>query len=436
MKCYSTNDTARLFSVGEAILKSLPDDNGLFMPMEIPRLPDTFFANMHGMTLQEISLEVARCYFTPEIPEDVLQHIINDAVNFPVPVRPLSENTYVLELFHGPTLAFKDMGARFMARVMSWLNREQQKKLTVLVATSGDTGSAVASGFQDVEGIEVIILYPSGRVSPLQEKQLTTCGGNITALEVKGTFDDCQRIVKTAFLDKTLNQTYRLTSANSINIARLIPQAFYYFDACRQLAGKLPPVFIVPSGNFGNLTAGLIAVRMGLPVGGFIAANNRNDAVVRYLNGEEFSAVDTVPTISNAMDVGNPSNFVRMLDLFGHDRERMKAAVRAYSFSDDETRRAMRECYTNCGYMMDPHGAVGWLGWERGRSHYPDGTPGVILETAHPVKFTDVVEDTLGLAPEIPGSMQEVMKREKTAHLLPAEYSLFLEFMMGRVKGD
>ena len=433
MKCYSTNDTARLFSVSEAILKSLPDDNGLFMPLEIPRLPDDFFANMPGMTLQEISLEIARCYFTPEIPEDMLQHIIHDAVNFPVPVRSLGENTYVLELFHGPTLAFKDMGARFMARVMSWLNRGEQKRLTVLVATSGDTGSAVASGFRDVEGIEVIILYPSGRVSPLQEKQLTTCGGNITALEVKGTFDDCQRIVKTAFLDRVLNQRYRLTSANSINIARLIPQAFYYFDACRQLAGKLPPVFIVPSGNFGNLTAGLIAARMGLPVSGFIAANNKNDAVVRYLNGEEYSAGDTIPTISNAMDVGNPSNFVRMLDLFGHDREKMKAAVRAYSFSDDETRRAMRKCYTSCGYTMDPHGAVGLLGWERGRNHYPDGTPGVILETAHPVKFTDVVEDTLGITPEIPGSMQEVMKREKKAHLMPAEFSSFLDFMMGRV---
>jgi len=431
MKCYSTNHPGHTYPIEEAILNSLPPDNGLFMPLTIPRLSDDFFSRLPKMTLPDIAREVAASYFTPEIPMEVLASIINDAVNFPVPVRKVTGDTYVLELFHGPTLAFKDMGARFMARVMSWLNRNEDTKLTVLVATSGDTGSAVANGFQDVEGIEVIILYPSGRVSPLQEKQLTTCGGNIRALEVKGTFDDCQRLVKSAFLDAELNQRYRLTSANSINIARLIPQAFYYFDAWRQLHPSTPPVFVVPSGNFGNLTAGLIAARMGLPVGGFIAANNANDAVVRYLHGEPYSALATVPTISNAMDVGNPSNFVRMLDLFAHDREKMREVIKACSFNDDETASAMKRCYEKHGYMLDPHTAVAWLGWEKFKDSYPDGTPGVLLETAHPVKFVDVVERVLGITPEIPTSMQALLQKEKQAVVISADYQAFREYMNG-----
>jgi threonine synthase len=358
---------------------------------------------------------------------------VEDAVSFPVPLKQVNDDTFVLELFHGPTLAFKDMGARFMARLMSWLNRNESQKLTVLVATSGDTGSAVASGFHNVEGIEVIILYPSGKVSPLQEKQLTTNGGNISACEIQGSFDDCQRLVKTAFLDKELNAVYRLTSANSINIARLIPQSFYYIDAVRQLSdGSLPPVFVVPSGNFGNLTAGLLASMSGMPASGFIAATNRNDAVPRYLSGDEYTPGKTIATISNAMDVGDPSNFARMLDLFGADRTRMQAALMGCAFNDEHTRSAMRTCYERYGYMLDPHGAVAWLGWEQLKAKFPGGTPGILLETAHPVKFSEVVEETLGLAPEIPAPLRSIMDKEKKATLLSADYSDFLNWMHAR----
>jgi threonine synthase len=432
MKFYSSNNHSLLFDPATAILKSLPDDNGLFMPERIPSMPAGFFSDLRSKSLQDIAYDVAVRYFSPEIPELIIRQIVDDAVNFPVPVKQVNEDTYVLELFHGPTLAFKDMGARFMARLMSWLNRNEQRKLTVLVATSGDTGSAVASGFFGVEGIEVVILYPSGKVSPLQEKQLTTSGGNIRALEIKGSFDDCQRIVKTAFLDTELNRQYRLTSANSINISRLIPQSFYYIDAIRQMPeGSLPPVFVVPSGNFGNITAGLLAHLSGMPSSGFIAATNSNDAVVRYLSGEEYLPVQTIPTISNAMDVGNPSNFARLLDLYGHDRNRMQASLYACAFSDEETRTAMRSCYTEYGYMLDPHAAVGWLAWEKMRSAFKPGTPGIILETAHPVKFSEVVEETLGVSPEIPSSLRSIMEKEKKATLLSADYADFLSWMMG-----
>lgn len=433
MKFYSTRNRSCLFHPGEAILKSLPDDNGLFMPERIPTLPESFFLNLKDSSLQSIAKAVSRAYFSPEIPEEIIDHIVEDAVSFPVPLKQINDDTYILELFHGPTLAFKDMGARFMARLMSWLNKDETDKLTVLVATSGDTGSAVASGFYGVPGIEVVILYPSGKVSPLQEKQLTTMGGNIIAIEIQGSFDDCQRIVKTAFLDRSLNASYRLTSANSINIARLIPQSFYYIDALRQLpSGSLPPVFVVPSGNFGNLTAGLLANLSGMPAAGFIAATNSNDAVPRYLSGEDYLPGETIPTISNAMDVGNPSNFVRMLDLFGDDRSAMQKILRSCSFNDDETRAAMQNCYKGYGYMLDPHAAVGWLGWEKCKGFFPENTPGIILETAHPVKFSETVEDTLGVKPEIPENMKEYLIKEKRATLMNADYSSFLEFMMHR----
>lgn len=432
MRFYSTKNHAVLFDPATAILKSLPDDNGLFMPERIPVLPEPFFRDLKQKSLQDIAYAVSVQYFSPEIPEEVIRRIVDDAVNFPVPIVRVNDDTSVLELFHGPTLAFKDMGARFMARLMSWLNRNETEKLTVLVATSGDTGSAVASGFFGVEGIDVVILYPSGKVSPLQEKQLTTNGGNIRALEIRGSFDDCQRIVKTAFLDKDLNKRYRLTSANSINIARLIPQSFYYIDAVRQMPdGSTPPVFVVPSGNFGNLTAGLLAQLSGMPVSGFIAATNRNDAVVRYLSGEEYHPVETIPTISNAMDVGNPSNFARLLDIFNHDRTQMQNALQACAFDDAATRSAMRTCYERYGYTLDPHAAVGWLAWEQKKSGFKPGTPGIILETAHPVKFSEVVEETLGITTEIPESLRSIMSREKKATLLSADYSDFLDWMMG-----
>jgi threonine synthase len=433
MKFYSTKNPGTFFSPDEAVLKSLPDDNGLFMPERLPVLPDSFFSRLHSLTLQEIAFEISKAYFAPEIPENVIQKIVADAINFPLPVKKIKDDTHILELFHGPTLAFKDVGARFMARLMSWLNRNETQKLTVLVATSGDTGSAVANGFQGVEGIEVIILYPSGKVSPLQEKQLTTCGGNISAVEVQGSFDDCQQLVKTAFLDPALSKKYRLTSANSINIARLIPQSFYYIEACRQLPAALPPpVFVVPSGNFGNLTAGLLAMKAGLKVGGYIAATNRNDAVPRYIGGSDYAPGKTIPTISNAMDVGNPSNFVRMLDLFGNSREEMQDKICAIAFDDDQTRAAMRTCYHQHNYMLDPHGAIAWAAWERLKSNYAEGTPGVLLETAHPVKFSEVVAETLGITPEIPASMTEILSREKIATLLSADYDRFRDFLLSR----
>lgn len=433
MKFYSTKDTSRFFSPQEAVLKSLPDDNGLFMPERIPLLPDSFFSSLKDKSFQEIGIEVAKSYFTPEIPSAVIEKIVVDALSFEVPLKKINQDTFILELFHGPTLAFKDVGARFMARLMSWLNRDEKSKLTVLVATSGDTGSAVANGFQNVEGIEVIILYPSGKVSPLQEKQLTTCGGNISAVEVQGTFDDCQKMVKTAFLDNRLKDHYRLTSANSINIARLIPQSFYYIDAVRQLPEKsAAPVFVVPSGNFGNLTAGLLAMKSGLPVNGFIAATNSNDSVPRYLAGEDYKPVETVATISNAMDVGNPSNFSRMLDLFSNSRENMRSVLLSDSYNDEDTRTAMRECLNKYNYMLDPHGAVAWCAWNDLKNSFGENIPGVILETAHPVKFSEVVEETLQINPEIPEAMRAVLKRGKQACLLSADYNMFYDWLISR----
>lgn len=437
MKFYSTNNPSVLFSPEVAVLKSLPDDNGLFMPEEIAVLSDEFFRGLKSLSLQDIAFEVSSKYFCPEIPAAVIRDIVQAAVTFPVPLVRINENTLMLELFHGPTLAFKDMGARFMARLMSWLNRHETGKLTVLVATSGDTGSAVAAGFSGVEGIEVVILYPSGKVSPLQEKQLTTNGGNITAIEIEGSFDDCQRLVKTAFLDNRLNTVYRLTSANSINIARLIPQMFYYIDACRQLSDvDEPPVFIVPSGNFGNLCAGILAWRSGMPAQGFIAANNLNDAVTRYLERGTFEPGTTIPTISNAMDVGNPSNFIRLLHIFGNDIDLMRLMLKSISFNDDETRAAMRDCYARFGYMCDPHTAVGWAAWttySKAANVFSDTTTGIILGTAHPVKFAEVIEDTLGISPAFTPEMRALMAKEKRSTVLPADYNAFLDFMLTRI---
>lgn len=437
MRFYSTNNRTKFFTPEEAVLKSLPEDNGLFMPEEIAVLPSEFFSGLHSSSLQEIAFEVASRYFCPEIPALVIRDIVSSSVTFPVPLVQVGSDTCMLELFHGPTLAFKDMGARFMARLMSWLNRNETRKLTVLVATSGDTGSAVASGFAGVEGIEVVILYPSGKVSPLQEKQLTTNGGNITALEIKGSFDDCQRLVKTAFLDSRMNAAYRLTSANSINIARLVPQMFYYIDACRQLPeGSLPPVFIVPSGNFGNLCAGILAWKAGMPTQGFIAANNRNDAVTRYLNSGRYEPRSTVPTISNAMDVGNPSNFVRLLDIFSHDREQMRHAIQSVSFDDEQTSMALRDCHERYGYLCDPHAAVGWAAWNMCppmRNRFPAEATGIILETAHPVKFAEVIEETLDISPSLTPEMMDLMGREKQSIVLSSDYEAFLEMMMSRL---
>lgn len=432
MRYYSTKNPAVLYSLKEAVLKSLPEDNGLFMPECIPRLPGSFFSGMEKSDLTTIACEVSRAFLTGDVPEEEILKIARESLNFPIPLVKLNDDTSVLELFHGPTLAFKDLGARFMARVMSWLNRDETRKLTILVATSGDTGSAVADGFFGVEGIEVIILYPSGKVSPLQEKQLTTHGQNITALEISGSFDDCQSLVKRAFLDLSLREKYRLSSANSINIARLIPQSIYYLEAGRQVQDKKKPLVIsVPSGNFGNLTAGLFARRMGLPVSVFVAATNKNDAFPLYLSSGKFQPVKTRTTISNAMDVGSPSNLARMDDLSGNDIHALRREVMAFSFDDEQTRNAMRWVFRDLHYMLDPHGAVGWLGWEKYNALYP-GCQGIVLETAHPAKFREVVAETLQTEPELPGALRDISGKEKISILLRPEYALFQEYLRDR----
>ena len=431
MKFYSTNNINNRVSLAEAIMKSLPEDNGLYMPESIPALPSSFFENIQHYSFSEIGFEIAKHFLHPDLSLSEIKNITDDAINFPVPLVELDEQTYILELFHGPTLAFKDVGARFMSRTMALLNKNQDKKLTILVATSGDTGSAVANGFYDVDGIEVIILYPTGKVRPLQEKQLTTLGKNITALEIKGTFDDCQRMVKQSFLDNELNNHYRLSSANSINIARLIPQSFYYVDAYRQLKDKsIPFYFSVPSGNFGNLTAGLIAKKMGLPVSGFIAATNENDTIPNYLKSGSYSAQETVATISNAMDVGNPSNFARMNDFY-KSHLAMSEDVTGYKYSDEETRKMMVDVYQHKKYILDPHGAVGLLGWKE-FSEGKNNIQGIVLETAHPTKFIDVVTDTLHFTPELPEALKKIEHAQKVSVLMENDFSSLKEFLLTR----
>jgi threonine synthase len=395
MKFYSTKNANEAYSLRDAVLMGLPDDKGLFLPEEIPSLPDSFYHSLKGRTLAEISVDVATSFLKDDVPAEAILGIVSDAIHFDAPLVTIEKNTAVLELFHGPTLAFKDFGARFMARLIAWLVRNSNRKTTILVATSGDTGSAVANGFYGVEGIEVVILYPSRMVSPLQEKQLTTLGRNITALEIDGTFDDCQRMVKEAFVDPELKSRRSLTSANSINISRLIPQSFYYFYAYAQSPAGKPVVFSVPSGNFGNLTAGILAKRMGLPVQKFVASTNANDSVPAYLQSGNFHPRPSVQTISNAMDVGNPSNFERLLQLHDRSVDHMRKEIAGYSFSDEETREQMKAVYANSGYILDPHGAVGLLGMEKYAGENGKECYGIVLETAHPAKFKEVVEETL-----------------------------------------
>ncbi len=398
------------------------------MPENIPALSNGFLGTLGRRDIATIAFETSRLFVGDEIPAANLEALCKDAFTFPVPLVQLNENTFVAELFHGPTLAFKDFGARFMARVMSFLNRGESKKLTILVATSGDTGGAVADGFFNVEGVDVYILYPSGGVSELQEKQLTTYGNNIHAIEVKGTFDDCQRLVKTAFLDDELSKVYRLSSANSINIARLIPQMVYYFVAYENVKNEGDVYMVVPSGNFGNLTAGLFAKQMGLPVKHFIAASNANDSVVKYLSGMGFNPHESVATISNAMDVGNPSNFGRMLHLFQNSMEKMREEITAFSVSDTTTESVMKEIYKNYNYIPDPHGAVGIAGWEmfsKGRT----GT-GVILETAHPAKFIETVERVLDVKIPLPEQLQRLKSKKKSASVLSSKFDQLKEYLM------
>ncbi len=432
MKFYSTNNAAHRVGVEEAIFRGLPADNGLYMPERIDPLPASFFANLAKLSFQDIGFQVARQLLGTGIPDEDLRAIIDDAIDFPAPVVKLDEQKYILELFHGPSLAFKDFGARFMSRLMGYYNRDKAQELIILVATSGDTGGAVAAGFYQTPGIQVVILYPSGKVSDLQEKQLTTLGHNIHALEVNGTFDDCQAIVKQAFLDEDLRGQLRLSSANSINISRLIPQTFYYFEAVKQLGAGDPVAFCIPSGNFGNLTAGLLAKRLGLPVDHFIAATNRNDVVPRFLLEGKYETRPSVATLSNAMDVGAPSNFARMANLYGHlnginhpgeeTLKEMRSVITGYAFDDAMTEEAMREVEAKYGYTIDPHGAVGYLALSEWQRTHPRSR-GVILETAHPSKFKPDVERVLGHSIEVPTRLAELENKQKVALSMGTEYA-------------
>ncbi len=412
MKYYSLNNNAKSVSFREAVIQGLAPDRGLYFPENITPLPQEFITNIDQYSNEEIAFEAIKQFVGNEIPSEVLQQIVTETINFDFPVVSLEKNIGTLELFHGPTLAFKDVGARFMARCLGYFNAQNPNKVTVLVATSGDTGGAVANGFLGVNGVDVVILYPSGKVSEIQEKQLTTLGKNITALEVNGVFDDCQDMVKSAFLDNEISR--QLTSANSINVARWLPQMFYYFFAYKQLYKQHPKiVFSVPSGNFGNICAGIMAQKLGLPIQHFVAATNVNDTVPQFLKKGNYEPKPSKTTISNAMDVGNPSNFIRIQKLFNHSLEDLKTSFSSFSFSDELTKDAMQRIYKKSNYIADPHGAVGYLGLET--YGLRDSEFGVFLETAHPVKFLDVVEKTLAENISIPKNIQAIMSKEKKA---------------------
>ncbi len=415
MNFYSLNKIAPNVTFKDAVIKGLAPDKGLYFPEKITPLSKDFFDHIEDFFNAEIAFEVIKQFVADEIPENELKEIISATLNFDFPIVTIEENIAALELFHGPTMAFKDVGARFMARCLGYFNKEEKtNKVTVLVATSGDTGGAVASGFLGVEGVDVVILYPSGKVSDVQEKQLTTLGQNITALEVHGTFDDCQAMVKTAFLDEELIANKNLTSANSINVARWLPQMFYFFFAYKQLKNKQKDfIFSVPSGNFGNICAGLMAHKLGLPVKQFIAATNINDIVPDYLETGIYTSKPSKQTISNAMDVGDPSNFVRILEIFNNDDVKLKKVLSSYSFTDKETRQAMKELNEKFNYIADPHGAVGYLGLKK---HGIDSNAfGIFLETAHPVKFLNVVEPIINETLELPKQIKEVIDKEKVS---------------------
>ena len=428
MKYYSTEIRQMERSLKEAVLGGLAPDGGLFMPERIPVIPEPQIQSFRSKTFQVIAMEIALSLFHEDLPDSVITEITHSAINFDTPLVQVEESIYTQELFHGPTLAFKDVGARFMARMMGHFTRDLTREINVLVATSGDTGSAVASGFWNVDGIQVYILYPSGGVSQLQEKQLTTLGGNITALEISGTFDDCQRLVKSAFQDKDLTEKMILTSANSINLARLLPQSFYYFNAWARLPENREFYVSVPSGNFGNLTAGLIAGKMGLPVKHYIVATNVNDVVPEYLDTGKFRPRPSIPTIANAMDVGNPSNFARILDLYDHSHRGISEAMSAYSYTDAELRKTIGETYQRTGYLLDPHGAAGYLAL---KDHEPreEGIPGVFLETAHPGKFSLTVEEVIESTVEIPKQLLEASSKKKSSTKLPSDYTAFKDFL-------
>lgn len=428
---YSTNQKAPHASLAEAVVKGLADDKGLYMPQQIKSLPASFFETIEERTFQEIAYTVADAFFGEDVPADVLKEIVYDTLNFDTPVVPVTDNIYSLELFHGPTLAFKDVGGRFMARLLGYFIRQAgQKEVNVLVATSGDTGSAVANGFLGVPGIQVYVLYPKGKVSDIQEKQFTTLGQNITALEVEGTFDDCQALVKSAFMDDELKVHMQLTSANSINVARFLPQAFYYFHAYAQLKkqGKAANLVVcVPSGNFGNLTAGLIGKRMGLPIKRFIAANNRNDIFCNYLQTASYQPRPSVSTVANAMDVGDPSNFARILDLYQHNHAAILAEIGGVAYSDEQIRETVREGYTQHGYLLDPHGACGYRALQEGLQA---DEVGLFFETAHPAKFLETVEAIIEAPVAVPTKLQAFMEGTKQTVSMSKEFAEFKAYLL------
>ena len=421
MEYYSTGDPLVRKNLHDAVLDGLAPDGGLYMPARIPRLSQEQIQAFRGKSLAGISGELAYAFFHEDLPPEVIAEITGAAISFDTPLVKVEEQVYSLELFHGPTLAFKDVGARFMARLLGYFTRDLNREINVLVATSGDTGSAVANGFRNVDGIRVFILFPRGGVSELQEMQLTTLGGNIIALEIDGTFDDCQRLVKRAFTDTGLTASNILTSANSINLARFLPQSFYYFHAYAQLPEPGEFYMSVPSGNFGNLTAGLIAGRMGLPVKKFMVATNINDVVPEYLRSGRFFPRPSQATIANAMDVGNPSNFVRILDLYGHSHEAIIKDMTGYSYTDDELKAAIKNVYETTGYMLDPHGAAGYNALT---AHLKEETslPGIFMETAHPAKFRDVIEEVTGVSVALPDRLQEATLKDSNRISLSVDY--------------
>ena len=442
MNYYSTNGKAPIADLQKAVVKGLAEDRGLYMPEEIKILPKVFFENIHEMTFQQIAYNVASAFFGEDVDQDALQDIVYDTLSFDCPVVKVKDNIYALELFHGPTLAFKDVGARFMARLLRYFTQSNQNTqnnlINVLVATSGDTGSAVANGFLGVDGIHVYVLYPKGKVSPIQECQFTTLGKNITAIEVDGVFDDCQALVKSAFMDEELNQHMKLTSANSINLARFLPQAFYYFNAYARMKalGKADNfVMCVPSGNFGNICSALFGHAMGLPVKRFIAANNANDIVYKYLQTGKYEPKASVQTLANAMDVGDPSNFARIINLYSQNNKltpeathhRITNLISGATYSDAQIREIMRQCYQETGYILDPHGATGYQALV---DSLQPGEIGVFCETAHPAKFKEKVDDILGIDVEIPDRLAAFMKGEKQSVPMTKNFEDFKKFLM------
>ncbi len=438
MNYYSTNGKAPIADLQKAVVKGLAEDRGLYMPERIEKLPKAFFDNIQDMKFQDIAYNVASNFFGEDVDEDALQDIVYDTLSFDCPVVEVKDNIYTLELFHGPTLAFKDVGARFMARLLGYFLRQESSELkvqssklvNVLVATSGDTGSAVANGFLGVEGIHVYVLYPKGKVSPIQECQFTTLGQNITAIEVDGVFDDCQALVKSAFMDEELNQHMKLTSANSINVARFLPQAFYYFNAYARMKalGKADNlVMCVPSGNFGNICAALFGHEMGLPIKRFIAANNANDVFYNYLQTGKYEPKASIQTLANAMDVGDPSNFARIYDLYGKSHERISSLISGATYKDEQIAETMRQCYSETGYVLDPHGACGYKALEEGLQ---EGEIGVFCETAHPAKFKEKVDSILGTDIEIPARLRAFMEGEKQSVEMSKDFADFKRYLM------